>query len=536
MLIMEYANKGNLRECLMEITNSWYHKLFLLYYIINGLDDIHRKDLIHCNFHDGNILYSSKFNKFIYGYISDYLESNQFRKSFLKKDNIHGVIPFIAPEVLKGNPYTQASDIYSFSMIMWEFTSRIPPFSNRAHNIQLALSICKGERPEIIDNTPQCYIDLMKKCWDEDPLKRPAASEILDIIKKWISSPWNTKIENINEELKNNIIEFINAPIEHNNPIIEFHSQAYYKSQLLDFTSKELNEALEPLELKFLELKQKQKDTEQKLLNLETYFKNELLNLKDVQIKEFEKKEITLQIQITSLQNEKHNLANNLAKQLEQNKLINEQISQLKQEKNNLQEKLTQTETNIQELKSQQNQYNNQLSQDYKQLENNNLKLENELKENQLVYQKVQVELVNLQQRNSQFEQDNQKLRLDLVTQIKFAENLQTQITSLQNEKQDFADNLAKQLEQNKLVNEQISQLKQEKNNLQEKLTQTEANIQELESQQNQYKNQLSQDHKQLENKNLKLENELKENQLVCLKVQVELGNLQQRNSQYEQR
>ena len=49
-------------------------------------------------------------------------------------------------------------------MIMWEFISGIPPFDNREHNFQLALSICKGEHPEIIENIPQCYIELMKKC------------------------------------------------------------------------------------------------------------------------------------------------------------------------------------------------------------------------------------------------------------------------------------------------------------------------------------------------------------------------------------
>jgi hypothetical protein len=59
----------------------------------------------------------------------------------------------------------------------------------------------------------------------------------LDIIKKWIFPPYNTKIENINEEIKNNIMEFINAPIGYNNLITEFHLQAYYKSHLLDFPS-----------------------------------------------------------------------------------------------------------------------------------------------------------------------------------------------------------------------------------------------------------------------------------------------------------
>ncbi|RGB42182.1 kinase-like domain-containing protein, partial [Rhizophagus diaphanus] len=93
---------------------------------------------------------------------------------------VFGVLPFIAPEVLRGNPYTPASDIYSFSMIMWEFTSGVPPFKNRAHDLQLSLSICEdGERPKIIENTPKCYRDLMKKCWDEDPLKRPSSKEVL---------------------------------------------------------------------------------------------------------------------------------------------------------------------------------------------------------------------------------------------------------------------------------------------------------------------------------------------------------------------
>ncbi|PKC72536.1 hypothetical protein RhiirA1_411656, partial [Rhizophagus irregularis] len=40
-------------------------------------------------------------------------------------------------------------------------------------------------------------------------------------------------------------MEFINAPIEHNNLATESHPQAYYTSRLLDFTSKQLNEILE---------------------------------------------------------------------------------------------------------------------------------------------------------------------------------------------------------------------------------------------------------------------------------------------------
>ena len=216
MVVLDYANKGNLRENLTRIVKyNWNQKLYILYEIISGLSEIHEKNLIHCDFHDGNILNHNVENKDKI-YISD-LGLCQPVKSLLKEHNIYGVVPFMAPEVLRGKPYTPASDIYSFSMIMWEFTSGVPPFNNRAHDIQLSLSICKGERPEIIENTPQCYVDLMKKCWNEDPLKRPSSQEVLEIIIKWIYRPDD---DEVNDELKSNIMEFINAPIGHNNLVL----------------------------------------------------------------------------------------------------------------------------------------------------------------------------------------------------------------------------------------------------------------------------------------------------------------------------
>ncbi|EXX75521.1 hypothetical protein RirG_041040 [Rhizophagus irregularis DAOM 197198w] len=148
----------------------------------------------------------------------------------------------MAPEVLRGKSYTPASDIYSFSLIMWKFTSGIPPFNDRVHDLQFSLNICKGERPEIIENTPQCYVDLMKKCWNEDSSKRPSSKEVLNIIGKWIFRPYNN---DVSEELKSNIMEFINAPIGHNNFATKSHPKACYTSRLLDFTSKKLNEILE---------------------------------------------------------------------------------------------------------------------------------------------------------------------------------------------------------------------------------------------------------------------------------------------------
>src|SRR3954453_10149548 len=245
MVVMYYAKDGNLRKYIPKIIGkNWVYRLNKLAKIIAGLHGIHQQNLIHCDFHDGNIL-----NLYGFTYISD-LGLCQSTSSF-KKDDIYGVIPFMAPEVLRGKPYTLASDIYSFSMIMWEFTSGVTPFYDKAHDLQLCISICRGERPEITENTPQCYINLMKKCWDEDPLKRPTALEVLNIIEKWIKPGKN--IEDISEDLKNSIMEFMEADNNStvfktiNNddkPISKSHPQAYHTSRLFDFT-KNLNEILE---------------------------------------------------------------------------------------------------------------------------------------------------------------------------------------------------------------------------------------------------------------------------------------------------
>ena len=180
MAVMNYASDGSLRKSLPKIIEkNWHYKLFKLSTIITGLNRMHQQNLIHCDLHDGNIL-----NHYIKTFISDLGLCQSTSSS--KKGDIYGVIPFMAPEVLRGKPYTLASDIYSFSMIMWEFTSGVTPFYGKAHDLQLCLSICRGERPEIIENTPQCYINLMKKCWDEDSLKRPSALEVLNIIQEWV--------------------------------------------------------------------------------------------------------------------------------------------------------------------------------------------------------------------------------------------------------------------------------------------------------------------------------------------------------------
>ncbi|PKK69540.1 hypothetical protein RhiirC2_780891 [Rhizophagus irregularis] len=159
---MDYANKGNLRGNLTKIIkNNWKQKLYMLYKIIFGHYKIHEQNLFHEDEESGKSEVHEKDEESGKNeetekdvvYISD-LGLCRPVKSSLKKDDIFGVIPFMAPEVLRAPAFAVDVPIYSYSMIMWEFTSGVSPFNDKAHDIQLCLNICRGERPEIIENTP----------------------------------------------------------------------------------------------------------------------------------------------------------------------------------------------------------------------------------------------------------------------------------------------------------------------------------------------------------------------------------------------
>ncbi|RIA85981.1 kinase-like domain-containing protein [Glomus cerebriforme] len=189
ILVLEYAEGGNFNEWIKKSyeTYSWFDRILTLFSIIGGLIEIHRKNIIHRDLHTGNILI--KHDGFMRNdaYISDMGLCKKVEKiekvENLSKSRIYGVLPYVAPEVLRGKLYTQASDIYSFGMIMYFIATGKQPFANCEHDMALTIKICNGERPEINESeAPECYIDLMKRCWDPDPDNRPNANELYESV------------------------------------------------------------------------------------------------------------------------------------------------------------------------------------------------------------------------------------------------------------------------------------------------------------------------------------------------------------------
>ncbi|RIA82469.1 kinase-like domain-containing protein [Glomus cerebriforme] len=234
MMVLQYAEDGSLRNYLD--TNyqqsNWKTKLRNLWNIAFGLEEIHDKELIHRDLHIGNILHTN------FTCITDMGLCKPADYNTLENTTkrVYGVLPYIAPEVLRGQNYTKASDVYSLGIIMYEVISGLPPYHDVSHDENLALKICQGLRPRFNIKVPQLIVHLIKKCLDANPLSRPTAKEIRNSLWQWYDDFKNQ--EELQKQIKeadeiNNSLSTGKLPLT--SLSYETHSENIYTSRLLNF-------------------------------------------------------------------------------------------------------------------------------------------------------------------------------------------------------------------------------------------------------------------------------------------------------------
>ena len=214
-LVLQYMENGDLRSNFKRAV-TWRRRINIIYDICLALKDIHKHRLMHKDLHPGNVFIDSTF-----AYIGDFgfcIPANEN----LSNKNIYGVVPYMAPEILRGKPHTLASDIYSLGTIMNEIITGIPPFNNRSHDLFLALDICQGLRPTIRPEIPKELKELIEKCWDANPENRPTSEEFFCIL----SDQFNT--------YKNIPLRKLTYNCNESNEL-QSHPQAIYTSRLHNF-------------------------------------------------------------------------------------------------------------------------------------------------------------------------------------------------------------------------------------------------------------------------------------------------------------
>ncbi|EXX55926.1 Cdc15p [Rhizophagus irregularis DAOM 197198w] len=221
MIVIELTNLKSLRNVLTNDFKNilWKDKICLLQNLAFYLKYLHELNYFCKVLHCGD-----------YSWILNFELFEQANEQKL------GLLPYIAPEVLNGDPYTFFSDIYSFGIVMTELSSGKPPYYNRSHDSNLATDICIGLRPEFEKGTPEIYKELAYKCMNANSIERPKTDELYQILDFWNDILNGKVLGYIGKEIE---VMFENADKEIPNisTLYEKNPDAKYTSQVFTFSN-----------------------------------------------------------------------------------------------------------------------------------------------------------------------------------------------------------------------------------------------------------------------------------------------------------
>ncbi|XP_060188329.1 serine/threonine-protein kinase STY13-like [Lycium barbarum] len=94
-----------------------------------------------------------------------------------------GTLGYMAPEVLNGNPYNRKCDVYSFGICLWEIYCCDMPYPDLSFSEVTTAVVRQNLRPEIPRCCPSSLANVMKRCWDASPDKRPEMDEVVSLLE-----------------------------------------------------------------------------------------------------------------------------------------------------------------------------------------------------------------------------------------------------------------------------------------------------------------------------------------------------------------
>jgi len=96
------------------------------------------------------------------------------------KDAPKGTALYMAPEVMKGKPFNEKADVFSYGLILHEIMTGQEIFPEYEDWDEFEEAVCvKKVRPPIAADCEPSLKYLIEKCWDADPEQRPSFKEIV---------------------------------------------------------------------------------------------------------------------------------------------------------------------------------------------------------------------------------------------------------------------------------------------------------------------------------------------------------------------
>jgi TolB-like protein/tRNA A-37 threonylcarbamoyl transferase component Bud32/Flp pilus assembly protein TadD len=142
--------------------------------LADALAHAHERGIVHRDLKSGNVIVtpSGRLKVLDFG-LSKRLEqkvsedTTQFDHSWNEQHSITGTLPYIAPELLKGQDADARSDIWALGVLLYEMVAGKRPFRGGTA-YELSAAILRENPPPIVPAVPPVLQSVIDKCLDKD--------------------------------------------------------------------------------------------------------------------------------------------------------------------------------------------------------------------------------------------------------------------------------------------------------------------------------------------------------------------------------
>ncbi|XP_047645203.1 dual specificity testis-specific protein kinase 2 [Phacochoerus africanus] len=194
--LTEYINSGNLEQLLdSNLHLPWTVRVKLAYDIAVGLSYLHFKGIFHRDLTSKNCLIKRDESGYS-AVVADFGLAEKIPDGSTGSEKLAVVgSPFwMAPEVLRDEPYDEKADVFSYGIILCEIIARIqadPDFLPRTENFGLDYDAFR----HMVGDCPPDFLQLTFNCCNMDPKLRPSFAEIGKTLEEILSRLQEEELE-----------------------------------------------------------------------------------------------------------------------------------------------------------------------------------------------------------------------------------------------------------------------------------------------------------------------------------------------------
>ncbi|MBA0791495.1 hypothetical protein Gohar_016072 [Gossypium harknessii] len=181
-VVVEYCPGGALKSYLIKNRRrklAFKVVVQLALDLARGLSYLHSKKIVHRDVKTENML----LDKTRTVKIADFGVARLEASNPNDMTGETGTLGYMAPEVLNGNPYNRKCDVYSFGICLWEIYCCDMPYPDLSFSEVTSAVVRQNLRPEIPRCCPSSLANVMKRCWDANPDKRPEMDEVVSMME-----------------------------------------------------------------------------------------------------------------------------------------------------------------------------------------------------------------------------------------------------------------------------------------------------------------------------------------------------------------